>query len=267
LDQIFEHYNYIPEIQNHRYTITQITFKKDLTDIILVIDPNIEHNLTYKDIRNYCHKTEIEFTNQSFSHLIKQLKKRFLETRIARHQPTKEERQRIFDKADGCCQLCSKELKKKFDIDHIIPLAEGGSNDMSNLQVLCKKCHFEKTQTEHEQGYIKLSQTESSFKSTVKHIFNSDLNAKHAFVEKIKEKIPVKLSKNKIHFFDLVRCRRNALFFNQFEYPLFTVMDEPQFYTGTKKAGIYFVHTTNYIPMRGNGWYSLPMIITVSNKR
>ena len=43
LDQIIEHYNYIPEIQNHRYTITQITFKKDLTDIILVIDPNIEY--------------------------------------------------------------------------------------------------------------------------------------------------------------------------------------------------------------------------------
>ena len=38
-------------------------------------------------------------------------------------------------------------------------------------------------------------------------------------------------------------------------------MDEPQFYTGAKKAGIYFVHTTNYIPMRGNGWYSLPMIM------
>ena len=69
----------------------------------------------------------------------------------------------------------------------IIPLAEGGTNEAANLQVLCKKCHFEKTQVEHENGYIKLSQTESSFNSTVKEIFNSDLNTKHAFVEKIKE--------------------------------------------------------------------------------
>ena len=38
-------------------------------------------------------------------------------------------------------------------------------------------------------------------------------------------------------------------------------MDEPQFYKGVKKAGIYFVETTNYMPFRGNGWYSLPMII------
>ena len=120
---------------------------------------------------------------------------------------------------------------------------------------------FWKTQTEHEQGYIKLSLTESSFNTTVKNIFNSDLNKKYAFIEKLKETIPTKLSNNKIHFFDLVRCRRTAMYYNQFEYPLFTVMDEPQFYKGVKKAGICFVETTNYMPFRGNGWYSLPMII------
>jgi hypothetical protein len=38
-------------------------------------------------------------------------------------------------------------------------------------------------------------------------------------------------------------------------------MDEPQFYKGAKKAGIYFVETTNYMPFRGNGWYSLPMVM------
>ena len=57
------------------------------------------------------------------------------------------------------------------------------------------------------------------------------------------------------------RCRRSAMYYNQFEYPLFTVMDEPEFYKGAKKAGIYFVETTNYLPMRGNVWYSLPMIM------
>jgi hypothetical protein len=34
------------------------------------------------------------------------------------------------------------------------------------------------------------------------------------------------------------------MYYNQFEYPLFTVMDEPEFYKGAKKAGIYFVETT-----------------------
>ena len=38
LDEIIEHYNYIPDITNHRYTITQIKIKKDDKDIILVIE-------------------------------------------------------------------------------------------------------------------------------------------------------------------------------------------------------------------------------------
>ena len=261
LDLIIEQYNYIPAIINHRYTVTQIKFKKDERDIILVVDPNIEHGMTYKDVRQLCNNTQIEFKNQTFSNLIKELKRRFLEIKQQRHQPTKEERQQLLDKADGCCELCKKVIKKAFDIDHIVPLAEGGTNESVNLQVLCKPCHFEKTQTEHERGYIKLSQTESSFNTTVTDIFNSELNTKHAFIETIKEKIPTKLSKNKIHFFDLVRCRRTAMYFNQFEYPLFTVMDEPEYYKGIKKAGIYFVETMNYLPMRGNGWYSLPMIM------
>ena len=148
-----------------------------------------------------CNKAELEFKNQSFSNLIKELKKRFLDVKVARVQPTKEERLKLFDKANGECQSCKKEIKNKFHVDHIIPLANGGDNEPENLQVLCKPCHFEKTQTEHEEGYIKLSQTESSFNTTVKDIFNSDLNTKHAFIEKIKENVPTKLAQNKIHFF------------------------------------------------------------------
>jgi 5-methylcytosine-specific restriction protein A len=261
LDQIIEKHHFIPEVLNQRYTITQIKYTKDNRDIILVVDPNLDHNLTFKDVRTFCNNTEIEFTNQSFSHLIKQLKTRFLETKTPRHQATKEERLRMLDDADGCCASCKKEIKKAFDIDHIIPLAEGGTNEPENLQVLCKPCHFEKTQSEQERGYIKLSQTESSFNSRTKEIFNSSLNAKHAFVEKLKEEIPTKLRDNKIHFFDKVRCRKNAMYFNEYDYPLFTVIDEPVFYKGEKKTGLYFVQTTNYLPMRGNGWYSLPMVM------
>jgi hypothetical protein len=37
-------------------------------------------------------------------------------------------------------------------------------------------------------------------------------------------------------------------------------MDEPVMYAGKKRPGLYFVETKNYIPMRGNGWCSQPMI-------
>ena len=40
------------------------------------------------------------------------------------------------------CQSCGKKnTETKLNIDHIIALAKGGSNDISNLQVLCSRCN------------------------------------------------------------------------------------------------------------------------------
>ena len=40
------------------------------------------------------------------------------------------------------CQSCGKrQTETKLHIDHVVPLAKGGSNDISNLQVLCSLCN------------------------------------------------------------------------------------------------------------------------------
>ncbi|MFM8292967.1 MAG: HNH endonuclease, partial [Microcystaceae cyanobacterium] len=40
------------------------------------------------------------------------------------------------------CQSCGKSGETiTLQIDHIIPLAAGGSNDLSNLQTLCANCN------------------------------------------------------------------------------------------------------------------------------
>ena len=47
------------------------------------------------------------------------------------------------------CRICSRELDASFDLDHILPLSQGGSNDRSNLQAICHSpCHIEKTARE-----------------------------------------------------------------------------------------------------------------------
>lgn len=52
------------------------------------------------------------------------------------------------------CQKC-KRLVVDGQVDHITPLQEGGSNDLSNLQWMCRKCHSEKTAKENanRQGF------------------------------------------------------------------------------------------------------------------
>lgn len=42
------------------------------------------------------------------------------------------------------CVYCRGSLKPKFHVDHITPLARGGSNDRHNIQLLCPSCNHRK---------------------------------------------------------------------------------------------------------------------------
>jgi 5-methylcytosine-specific restriction enzyme A len=51
------------------------------------------------------------------------------------------------------CRLCTAEGKQQvqaFEVDHITPLANGGAfDDPTNLQSLCRPCHWQKTEDEN----------------------------------------------------------------------------------------------------------------------
>ena len=82
--------------------------------------------------------------------------------------------------------MCNEILKKgSREIDHIIPLSHDGTNDETNLQALCKECHYDKTQEDNE-DHINISQTHSSFSNSVGKVMESNLNKTWAFVEKVK---------------------------------------------------------------------------------
>ncbi len=55
----------------------------------------------------------------------------------------------LFLKAQGHCQACGWRLSPgtRWEVDHIIPVALGGSDHGDNLQVLCAACHGSKTAT------------------------------------------------------------------------------------------------------------------------
>lgn len=57
-----------------------------------------------------------------------------------------EVRKYVFQRDRYQCQSCGKTtLVTKLTIDHIIPLARGGQNDISNLHTLCFSCNQQKT--------------------------------------------------------------------------------------------------------------------------
>lgn len=42
------------------------------------------------------------------------------------------------------CAACATDISQKYHVDHVMPLALGGSNDKSNLQLLCQSCNTSK---------------------------------------------------------------------------------------------------------------------------
>lgn len=44
----------------------------------------------------------------------------------------------------GKCVYCKTSIEDKYHVDHIIPLAAGGSNDRTNIQLLCPPCNLSK---------------------------------------------------------------------------------------------------------------------------
>jgi len=44
---------------------------------------------------------------------------------------------------------CQKQLPAWFEVDHVMKLEYGGSNDITNLVALCRDCHGKKTAYEN----------------------------------------------------------------------------------------------------------------------
>jgi len=59
-------------------------------------------------------------------------------------------RRQALDRDNGLCQPCFAlgGIKIGTQVDHIIPKAQGGTDDLANLQTICEACHKAKTSRE-----------------------------------------------------------------------------------------------------------------------
>jgi 5-methylcytosine-specific restriction endonuclease McrA len=56
---------------------------------------------------------------------------------------------RVVLERDKVCRTCGNAAK---DIDHIIPVSRGGQTELSNLQLLCRPCHHQKSRQDRRAG-------------------------------------------------------------------------------------------------------------------
>ena len=62
----------------------------------------------------------------------------------------------LYDAQEGVCGGCGRELEKEFmELDHIMPRADGGSNDITNRIMLCSPCNRKKSHTLTLSGLVR----------------------------------------------------------------------------------------------------------------
>ena len=178
--------------------------------------------------------------------------------------------------ANTSCQAVIRLCGKSCHCDHIIPRADGGSNEKENLQLLCIECHMEKCAAEKEGGYGNVCPDyHSQFAPSVYQYVLPHIHPL-AFVEVIP---PPRFIYEDVKY--LLQCGHNKVphiaewqidFIGQYPnlmrhrkefWPKFSVMDAPKPFTGTlklEKAGWYYVETKQAFPFRGCSWYPVATV-------
>ena len=228
----------------------------------LVLEASLMDRIPVTDLMDLCKKNSIPFTNQSFSTFILQLKNQFSNQKRISFSP--ECKRALIDFQGHKCTLCDKVLTDETPshIDHIRPLSNGGSNDVTNLQVLCISCHIDKTREEHGSlEHMRNDETSSCFNIQTTKLMNSRHFVKNAFTHTLpkQQKFPRGW---KPYSADINKCRRNNLIYSAFDYCKFSVLDSIVRFQSSDEIvdGLYYVETDNYFPMQGNKFYTRPMI-------
>lgn len=78
-------------------------------------------------------------------------------TVVSRKIFSPEKRNDMYERTHGKCALCGKFVRfDQFTIDHIIPLAKGGTNELDNLQCICRCCNAMKQDFSKEEFMEKM---------------------------------------------------------------------------------------------------------------
>jgi hypothetical protein len=204
----------------------------------------IYKNVTKRDLKYHGQKYG-QFTLQALN----EMGKRF------RVKPMKEEKQFIIQRQGNKCATCDAPFSNEFNIDHIVPLSAGGTNDHENLHAICINCHTLKT-TQEVQSFLDDGSCLASMFS------------KETWKEFVMSQKPFQLVAN-IHEpkngpvlnVDIIRSRFNGLVENQEDIPVYCPMDDIVTAIPGELADYTFVDLGNVryprmvLPYWGRGWY------------
>ena len=164
--QFITKYNNVPRNTSRKHSIIQFKFergliskKKDKEYVIICVDSTYGERFNYENVKNVADSNDIPYTNEGLgSVILKVIENSKRQKRISI------DREKFFDKYGKICNICELESESQnLEIDHILPLSSGGTNEENNLQALCIECHKKKTSEENEMVIYRIKNEMASY--------------------------------------------------------------------------------------------------------
>jgi hypothetical protein len=124
----------------------------------------------------------------------------------------------------GRCNRCGDRIESRFEKNHIIPLREGGSNDASNIELLCCPCHADVTERQELSAGRGGVWLESRLSPTLLKLFQETPMPRqevwgHASAIRAQEQ-------GSVRCLDICGCRSNVLLERMRDLPIYCPIDE-----------------------------------------
>ena len=96
---------------------------------------------------NYSNINQNNYTG--YNNLTQQQQRILKNSRSTKRSVSETKKKFVASNQNWCCKHCSKQLPAWFEVDHVVKLEYGGSNNVDNLEALCRECHGKKTALEN----------------------------------------------------------------------------------------------------------------------
>ena len=142
--------NYKEFFENSNKYIKQLPIDKNTASVLApVID--FTGKAISNSINDYSNNHNGSYNpNSKINYNLTQQQQKILQnSRTTKRSVSETKKKFVASNQNWCCAHCKKQLSAWYEVDHIIKLEYGGSNNIDNLEALCRECHGKKTALEN----------------------------------------------------------------------------------------------------------------------
>jgi hypothetical protein len=258
--QYINKYHAEPNIRTDNGSIKRFSYKfqrnKEKIYVCVCVDANYGKQIDYDTLKTIATENNIRYTNEGIGSVVLNLLQPLNGGTVSPLTPQPEDGAVEEDEPDEPDETVEEKRK-------IIPTPYSSSfNTITKREIFesfqCKSFQFveriqENPQEEVDDHEYVLETTYATPQNILSHF------GVEAYTTSIQQPIK-KMVDAETFKIDMVKCRRNVMYNNTYEYPVYSVMDFPKDFSGEIECGMYYVITESGIPFRGSGWYLQPTI-------